>query len=158
MATSRRPSSSSTSDGTFALRGISPSGMRSPRGRGQQLDLLGSEQRTEFHGKAFDEIFVSKYRSPVRATVGIVVELPQMDELIDRAGIGLEIANQLLVLAALLERRVAELRIQLDRLGHLANVKRVGPHLINRHRDPPKFSLVYRSTCWVWTVRPAAKG
>src|SRR2546422_4406547 len=100
--------------------------MRSPPGRGQQLDLLRSEQRTEFHGKAFDEVLVGKYRSPVRAPVGIVVELPEMDELIDRAGVGLEIADQLLVLAAFLERRVAELAIQLDGLGHLADVKRVG--------------------------------
>src|SRR5881628_2906407 len=122
--------------------------MRSPPGRGQQLDLLRSEQRTEFHGKAFDEILVGKYRSPVRATVGIVVELPEMDELIDRASVGLEIADQLLVLAAFLERRVAELRIQLDGLRHLADVKRVGPHFIDRHGDPPESSLVYRSASW----------
>ena len=85
--------------------------MRSPRGRGQQLDLLGSEQRTESDGKALNEILVGKYRSPVRATVGIVVELPEMDELIDHARVGLEVADQLLVLAAFLERWVAELGI-----------------------------------------------
>ena len=52
--------------------------MRSPRGRGQQLDLLGSKQRTEFDGEALDEILVGEDRSPVGATVGIVVELPEM--------------------------------------------------------------------------------
>src|SRR5438552_17443095 len=107
--------------------------MRSPRGRGQQLDLLGREQRTELHGKALDEILVGVHRRPVRATVGVVVELPEMDELIDHARVGLEVADQLLVLAALLERRVAEFGVQLDGLGHLADVKRVGPHLIHRH-------------------------
>src|SRR5712692_9195026 len=64
-----------------------------------------------------------------------------MDELIDHARVGLEVADQLLVLAALLERRVAELGVQLDGLGHLADVKRVGPHLINGHGDPPESSL-----------------
>src|SRR6266705_4371984 len=111
--------------------------MRSPRSRGQQLDLLGQKQRTELDGEALDEILVGEYRSPVRATVGIVVELPEMDELIDHARVGLEIADQLLVLAAFLERRVAELGIQLDCLGHLADVKRVGSHFVNRHGDPP---------------------
>src|SRR2546426_3874358 len=110
-----------------------PQGVRSPGGRGQQLDLLGREQRAELRGEAFDEVLVGIYCGPVRATVGIVVELPEMDELIDRARVGLEVADQLLVLAALLERRVAELRIQLDGLGHLADMERVGSHLIERH-------------------------
>src|SRR6266446_5563197 len=121
------------------------SGMWSPWGSGQQLD-----------GKALDEILVGKYRSPVRATVGIVAELPQMDELIDRARVGLEIADQLLVLAAFLERRVAELGIQLDCLGHLADVKRVGPHFINRHGDPPSRRWVPFSER-VWTGQTGGK-
>src|SRR5689334_15726371 len=58
--------------------------MRTPRGRGEQLDLLGQDQRTELHGKAFDEILVGEHRGPVRAPVGIVVELPQMHQLVDR--------------------------------------------------------------------------
>src|SRR5712692_5273747 len=111
--------------------------MRSPRGRGQQLDLLGREQGTELHGKAFDEILVGEYRCPVRPTVGIVVELPQVDQLVDRARVRLEVSDQLLVLAALLERRVAELGVQLDRLAHLADVERVRSHLVDRHPDPP---------------------
>jgi len=36
----------------------------------------------------------------VRAAIGVVVELPEMDELVDRAGVALEVANQLLVVAA----------------------------------------------------------
>jgi hypothetical protein len=74
----------------------------------------------------------------VRAAIGIVVELPQMDELIDHARVGLEVAYQFLVLAALLEGWVAELGVQLDGFGHLADMKRVGPHLIDRHGDPPQ--------------------
>ena len=62
----------------------------------------------------------------MRATIGVVVELPEMDELIDHARVGLEVSDQLLGLATLFERRVAELAIQLDGLGHLADVERVG--------------------------------
>src|SRR5262245_17161947 len=98
-------------------------GMRSPRGRGQELDLLSRDQWTKLRGKALDEVLVREHRRPVRATVGVVVELPQVDELVDGAGVGLEVADQLLVLAALLERRIAELGVQLDRLAHFADVK-----------------------------------
>src|SRR2546427_4632177 len=42
---------------------------------------------------------------------------------------------------ALLDRRITDLGIQLDGLGHFADVKRVGPHLINGHGDPPVSSL-----------------
>src|SRR5262249_21732460 len=90
---------------------------------------LGGEQRAELHGEALDEVLVGEDRRPVRAAVGVIVELPQMDELVDRAGVGLEVADQLLVLTALLQRRVPELGVQLDRLAHLADVQRVGPHL-----------------------------
>src|SRR5688572_23610148 len=38
--------------------------MRAPRGRGQQLDLLGGDERTKFHGEAVDEISVRKDGSP----------------------------------------------------------------------------------------------
>src|SRR5262245_33915820 len=114
-----------------------PSGMRPP-GRGRhQLDLLGREQRTELRGKPFHEVLVGEHGSPVRATVRVVIELPDVDQLVDGARVGLEVADELLVLAALLERRVAELRVQLDRLAHLADMQRVGAHLIDRHAHPP---------------------
>src|SRR5258708_4653061 len=109
------------------------------------LDLLGGEQRAEFQGEALDEILVGVYRGPVRAPVCIVVEFPEMDELIDHARVGLEVSDQLLVLTAFLERRVAQLGIQLDRLCHLADMKRVGPHFIDRHVDPPERLMVFRS-------------
>jgi hypothetical protein len=40
----------------------------------------------------------------VRPTIGIIVELPQMHNLVDRSGIGLEVLNQFLFMTALLER------------------------------------------------------
>jgi hypothetical protein len=39
----------------------------------------------------------------MRATVGVIIELPEMYELIDRARVALEISDELLVLPALLE-------------------------------------------------------
>ena len=113
--------------------------MRSPRGRGQELDLLSRDQRTELRGEALHKVFVCEHRRPVSAAVGVVIELPQVHELVDRAGVGLEVADQLLVLAALLERRVAELGVELDCLAHLADVERVRPELVKRHRGPPEF-------------------
>src|SRR5215510_14878466 len=108
-----------------------PLGMRTPRSCSQQLNLLGGEERTELQGEAFDEILVGEHRGPVRAPVGVVVELPEMDELVDHARVGLEVADQLLVLAALLERRVPEFRVQLDRLTHLADMERIRPELVD---------------------------
>src|SRR5499426_4057311 len=116
-------------------------GMRAPWGGGQQLDLLGGYQRPELHGEAVDEILVGEDRLPVCAAVGVVIELPEVDELIDHARVGLEVADQLLVLAALLERWVAELRVQLDRLAHLPDVERVRSELVDRHGDPPEFLM-----------------
>jgi hypothetical protein len=58
--------------------------MRPPRSRGQELHFLRREQGTELRGEAFDEVRVGEYGLPVRATIGIVVELPEVDELIER--------------------------------------------------------------------------
>src|SRR6476619_5388330 len=100
-----------------------------PRCRMQQLDLLGHQERPNFWGEVFDEFLISVDRLPVSATVGIVVELPQMVELIDRTGVANEEADQFPVEAGLLERR-KELLIQLYCLRHLADVKRVCAQLI----------------------------
>jgi hypothetical protein len=53
------------------------------------------------------------------ATVGVVIEFPEMYKLIDRACVALEIPDKLLILPALLERREADLLIELHRLCHL---------------------------------------
>ena len=77
------------------------SGMRAPRRRRQKLDLLRHHQRPEFRGKTFHEVLVREHAGPVLAPIGVIVEFPEMDKLIDRAGVGLEIADQLLILPAL---------------------------------------------------------
>ena len=109
---------------------ISVLGMRSPRGRRQQLDLLGQYQRPEMGREAFHKIRVGKDGGPVRAPVGIVVELPEVDQLINHARVGLEVANQLLIMAPFLQRRVPTLGLQFDRFSHRAHVQGGGP----RHR------------------------
>jgi hypothetical protein len=47
-------------------------------------------------------------------------------KLVDRAGIGLEIADELVVLPALLKRREPESLVELYCLGHRADAERVG--------------------------------
>src|SRR5262249_41443587 len=74
------------------------------RGR-QQLDFLCHDKRPELRGKAFHELLVGENSCPVLPPVGVVIKLPEMDELVDRAGVGLEVAQELVVMAALLERR-----------------------------------------------------
>src|SRR6516165_11251388 len=57
-----------------------------------------------------------------------------MDEFVDRAGVGLEVANELLVMAALLERREAELLVELRHFRHLADVECVRSQFVRRHQ------------------------
>src|SRR5258705_4956006 len=73
-------------DGPFQTPSARCSGVRPPRSRGQQLDLLRGDERAEFQAEALDEVLVGVYRGPVRAPVGIVIEFPEIDELIDHAG------------------------------------------------------------------------
>src|SRR5262249_28076654 len=74
-----------------------------------------------------------EHAGPVLAPIAVVVEFPKMHELVDRAAVGLEIADELAVVAAPLERRVSEFLIKLGRLRHLSDVERVGSHLVKRH-------------------------
>src|SRR5262245_60340541 len=108
--------------------------MRAPGRRGEELYLLRHDQRSKACGEALDKILIGKHAGPVVAPVGIVVELPQMHELVDRAGIALEVANQLVVVAALLQRRETDLLIELGRFRHLADVKRVRSQFVKGHR------------------------
>jgi hypothetical protein len=55
------------------------------------------------------------------APVGVVLELLQMDKLIDRPGVGLEVADEVLVVASLTKRRKAEFLVELHRLGDRAD-------------------------------------
>src|SRR4249920_1309094 len=125
--------------------------MRPPRGGVQQLDLLGHHQRAEFWNEAFGEVLVLEHRGPVGAAVGVVLELPHMDKLVDRAGVALEIADQVLRMAALFEGRKSELLIELNRLGHLADIERVGPKFVECQDRPPS-AKVRRPTEGVKTM------
>src|SRR5258708_16140969 len=111
--------------------------MRPPRGGVQQLDMLRNPQRAEFWDEGLGEGLVGEPRGPVRAPAGAVVELPEMDELVDRAGVALEVADQVLRMPALFERRKSELLIERHGLGHLADIERVGAQFIKCHRRPP---------------------
>jgi hypothetical protein len=86
--------------------------MRSPRRCLEQLYLLGHEQRAELRGEAFDEILVREHSGPMRSTVGVIIEFPKMQKLIDRPGIALEIPDKLFILLTLLERREADLLVR----------------------------------------------
>jgi len=95
-------------------------------GAGAASPQTRNVQRAAF--KASDlESLTAKNRGPMSATLGVVLELPHMDELVDRAGVALEVADQVLGMAALFEGRKAEFLIEADRLGHLADVERIGP-------------------------------
>ena len=76
--------------------------MWTPRRGRQQLDLQCHDKRPELRAKAFHEVLVGEDACPVHPPVGVVIKLPKMDELVDRAGVGLEVANELLVMAAFL--------------------------------------------------------
>src|SRR5258708_17464502 len=104
--------------------------MRPPRRGMKELYLLGHDQGPELGGEALGEVGVGEYCGPMGAAIGIVLELPEMDELVDRPGVALEIANQVLVVAALLQSGKAELLIEFHGLGHLANIECVGSELV----------------------------
>jgi hypothetical protein len=71
----------------------------------------------------------------MRAAVGVVLELPQMDELVDRPGVGLEVANEVPVMASLTERRKTDFLVELHRLGHRADAERIGSQLVESPQD-----------------------
>ena len=108
--------------------------MWTPRRGRQQLDLLCHDKRSELRGKTFHEVLVGEDPCPVLPPVAVVIELPKMDELIDGAGVGLEVAQELLVMAARLKRRESELLIELRRFRHLADVECVRSQFVQRHQ------------------------
>ena len=79
----------------------------------------------------------------MRPTISIIVELPQMHNLVDRSGIGLEVSDQLLVMTALLERRkgcdegrpapgMAQNRLCVPARPLCRKVALLWPHLVQR--------------------------
>ena len=106
----------------------------------QQFHLLRHHQGAKLRGKSLGEVGAGEQCRPVGAAISVVLELPEMHELVDHAGIALEIADQVLVVPTLFDRRVAVLLIQPDRFRHLGNVQRVSPEFIECHETCPPTS------------------
>src|SRR5262249_34498997 len=107
--------------------------MRSPRRGLEQLDFLGHYQWPELRGETLYEILVREHGCPMRAPIGVVLERPQMSKLVYRPSAGLEVADEVLVVASLLERREAKFLVELHRLGHRTDAERIGPQLVQGH-------------------------
>src|SRR5262249_61527587 len=88
---------------TFLLR------MRPPRRLCHQLQLLVHHQRSELRSKPLDEILVREHGRPVRAPGAVILEFPDVHELIDHPRVSDEISDEVLVVATLLQRRKPEL-------------------------------------------------
>jgi hypothetical protein len=58
--------------------------MRTPWRRVKQLDLLGHHQRPEFRGETLDEILIGKHGRSMGPPVGVILELPEVNKLVDR--------------------------------------------------------------------------
>src|SRR5262249_32742374 len=101
---------------TFLLR------MRPPRRLGHQFHLLAHHQRSELRSEPLDEILVREHGRPVRASVAVILEFPDVHELIDHPRVGDEIPDEVLVVATLLQCRKPELRIELLSLSLFFNV------------------------------------
>ena len=99
------------------------SGMRSPGCRVEEFHLLRLHQRPEFGREPLDERRVGEQACPERPAIRIVVELPHVNKLIDRARVRLEVTHQFLVETAFTQSRVTKLRVQLDRLAILPTCK-----------------------------------
>src|SRR5215472_5378475 len=80
---------------TFLLR------MRPPRRLGHQFHLLAHHQRSELRSEPLDEILVREHGRPVRASVAVILEFPDVHELIDHPRVGDEIPDEVLVVATL---------------------------------------------------------
>jgi hypothetical protein len=63
-------------------------------------------------------------------TIGVIIELPEMHELVDRTRVTLKITHKLTVVTALLERRESELLVEFGGLGHFPDVQSVSTQLI----------------------------
>jgi hypothetical protein len=125
------------------LQFTAASWMRPPRRRVKQLHLLRHHKRSKLRRKAFDEIPIREHCGPMCPTIDIILEFPQMHELIYDPCIPLEVPDEVLVVPAFLQRRKAELLIELHRFRHFANVQCVGSQFVERHGD---FSLISPSS------------
>ena len=90
------------------------------------------------------------------SAISVIIELPKMQKLIDRARIGLEVSNQLFIVLALLQRRKAKLLIEFYGFRHCANSERVHSQFIESHRDDLRslFVAILRSDIIAQSISP----
>ena len=103
-----------------------------PRCFQHNFHLLSHQKGAKF-GCEGHERPVGEQCGPMIATVRVILEAPQVNQLVDSPYVADEIANQLLAEASTLQCRPALFTIKLGRLGHLANVQSVGAELIDSH-------------------------
>src|SRR3546814_14421396 len=93
--------------------------MRSPGSRLEQLVLLGEDQRADALAE-LGEDRVGVDRLPMMAAIGVVLELPEMDQLVEAADVGLEVADKPVGEFVV----PGEFPVDGDGFGHLADVER----------------------------------
>jgi hypothetical protein len=103
-----------------------------PKARTAELVVLLAHQRANFGGKGH-ELRVGKHPGPKGAAVGVVVELPDMDQLIHGAHIAREITHQFLRVLA--QHRPALVFIVGDDFGHFSNDHGISAQFVNGHGD-----------------------
>src|SRR5262245_18430494 len=125
--------------------------MRTPGGRRQQLYLLRHNERSKASRETLHEILVGEDAGPMLATVDVIVEFPQMHELVNHARIALKVTDQLFVMSPFLQGGEAKLLIELDRFRHFSDVERVGPQFVEGHPFTP---LPIKQCLWACGASP----
>jgi len=69
----------------------------------------------QLRGEAFDKVLVRKDGYPMCVPVGVVLKLPQMDDLVNRPGVGFEVADEVLTVASPPQCLEAELLVEFHR-------------------------------------------
>lgn len=104
--------------------------MRAPGGREEELVGLRLHQGAQLDREGH-EVLVREQALPEVAAVVVAVEAPEVDELVQLAGVGGEVADQVLGEASGLERGPAEGGVELDDFRHFADGDGVGSFFVD---------------------------
>ena len=115
-----------------ALHAQATSGLWPPRRRQHELVLLLGNQRPNFGGKGH-EVRIAVDPGPKGAAVGIVIKLPDVNQLVQGPHIPREITHQFG--RVLGQRRPALVFVQRDEFRHFPDDGVVGAQLINGHEN-----------------------
>src|SRR3546814_12312995 len=88
------------------------------------------------------------------AAIGVVLELPEMDQLVEAADVGLEVADKPVGEFVV----PGEFPVDGDGFGHLADVERIGPHFVEGHRRTPRFLSCRVLSCQAFASAAAGSG